>query len=115
MRRVVVTISCAAFLLLTFAAAGGARNVVRGRVTGLVRLCGGPAPGRCFSNQATVSVVTSRHVVVAKQQTRDGRFSFALVPGGYTLVARTGDLRRERPIVIRANRLLHANIVFSVP
>ncbi len=48
---------------------------------GLIRLCGGPAPGHCFSRNGTVSVVPSQHVVVATQNTQGARLSFPPAAG----------------------------------
>jgi hypothetical protein len=115
MRRTAILVGSVAVLLTALVATGRASSTARGRVTGLIQLCGGPAPGRCFLQNATVSVVARRHLVVAKQETRHARFSFLLVPGEYTLVATTGGTRRQRTIVIKAHQLLHANIVIPVP
>ena len=115
MRRTAVLVGSVAVLLLAVVATGRATGTARGRVTGLIRLCGGPAPGRCFSQNGEVSVVAAGELVVAKQETRDARFSFLLVPGKYTLVATTGGAQRERKIVVKAHRLLRANVVIPVP
>jgi hypothetical protein len=113
-RRAAFFVGVLAVLVLTAAAAGRATSTTRGRVTGLIQLCGGPAPSRCFSQNGTVSVLV-RDVVVAKQKTQHSRFSFLLAPGNYTLVATTGGVQRQRTIVIKAHQLLHANIVIPVP
>jgi hypothetical protein len=86
-----------------------------GRVMGSIRLCGGPAPGRCFDQDGTVVVFNSRHRIAATQRTRRTRFSFALPPGNYTLRATTGDTRGQRSVAIKAHRTLHANVVIPVP
>jgi hypothetical protein len=102
-------------MLLAVVAASGATTTPRGRVTGLIRLCGGPAPGRCFSQDGRAYVLGARHRIVETQQTRRARFSFLLPPGQYTLVAKTGGTRGQRAIAIKAHQVLHANIVIAVP
>jgi hypothetical protein len=114
MRRTALLAGFLAILGLPVVTTAVASSVARGRVTGRIQLCGGPAPGRCFSRNGTVSVL-ARNVVVAKQTTRHSRFSFLLVPGNYILVATTGGIQRQRTIVVKAHQLLHANIVISVP
>jgi hypothetical protein len=83
-------------------------------VSGLVRLCGGPAPGRCFSQDATVTVLDAQGQVVATGKTSQARFSFSLPPGTYTLVARTGGTRGQRKVVLKANQTVQANIVIPI-
>jgi len=100
MRRIAV-VPVSAAVLLAVVAPGGATTAPRGRVTGLIRLCGGPPPGRCFLQDGTAYVLGARHRVVARQETRHARFSFLLLPGEYTLVAKTGGARGQRPIVIK--------------
>ena len=83
-------------------------------VSGLVRLCGGPAPSRCFPQDATVTVLAAQGQVVATGKTSQARFSFSLPPGTYTLVARTGGTRGQRKVVLKANQTVQANIVIPI-
>ena len=112
-RIVVVGASVAA--LLASAAAGAANTTARGEVTGVIRLCGGPAPGRCFTQDGTVYVLGLRNRELTMQRTRHARFSFHLPAGRYTLLAKTGGTRGEQPIAIRPGVVLHANVVIAVP
>ena len=112
MRRIAVLVGCAA-VLLAVAAPGGASTAPRGRVTGLIRLCGGPPPGRCFLQDGTAYVLGVRNRVRATQEARHARFSFLLPPGRYTLAAKTAGMRGQRPIAVKAHKVLHADIVFS--
>ena len=113
MRRIAVLLWSLAVLL--GAGTGSAATAPRGRVTGLIRLCGGPAPGRCFSQDGSAYVVGPRHRVIAKQHTRHARFTFLLPPGRYTLFAQTGGTRGQRSILIKAGQVLHANVVIAIP
>jgi hypothetical protein len=90
---------------LTAAASGDAR------VTGLVRLCGGPAPSRCATQNETVTALDGAGEVVAAVATTHARFSFSLPPGTYTLLVTTGLARGRRTVVLTAGRTTHANIV----
>jgi len=83
-------------------------------VAGLIRLCGGPAPSRCFSQDGTVTVLDSHGQVVAAAKTRHARFALSLPPGTYSLVARTGGARGERTVVLGAGRTVHANVVVGI-
>jgi hypothetical protein len=84
-------------------------------VSGLVRLCGGPAPSRCFYQDATVTVLDPRSEVVATGKTSHARFFFSLPPGTYTLVARTGGTRGQRKVTLTAHHTMQANIVIPIP
>jgi len=85
------------------------------RVSGLVRLCGGPAPARCFSQDATIAALDAQGQVVSTGRTSEARFSLSLPPGSYTLVASTGGTRGERHVVLHANKTVQVNIVIAVP
>jgi hypothetical protein len=84
-------------------------------VSGLVRLCGGPAPSRCFSQDATITVLDSHGEVVATAKTSQARFSLSLPAGTYTLVAGTHAPRGERKVSLKANQTVQANIVIPIP
>jgi hypothetical protein len=95
---------------------GEARSLHRdARVVGVIRLCGGPAPGRCFSQDGTVSVIDSKGHLVASQQTKKGAFSFLLAPARYILQASTGGTRGRTSIVARAHRTTTARILIAIP
>jgi hypothetical protein len=89
---------------------------VRGdaHVSGLFRLCGGPPPGLCFSQNATVTVLDAQGQVVATGKTSQARFSFSLPPGTYTLIATTGGTRGQRKVVLKANQTVQANIIIPI-
>jgi hypothetical protein len=110
-----VIIVASVAVVLGIAVPSGAVTAPHGRVTGLIRLCGGPAPGRCFSQDGTAYIVLGPgHRVMASQKTQHARFSFSLPPGHYTVVAKTGGTRGQRPIVIKANQVLRANVVIAI-
>jgi hypothetical protein len=83
-------------------------------VSGLIRLCGGPPPSRCFSENATVTVLDARGQVVGTGKTSQTRFSFGLPPGTYTLVATTGGARGQRKVVVKADQTVEANIIVPI-
>jgi hypothetical protein len=116
MRRSVLLVALLVSLL-AFAAPGAAKGPRRdGSVTGAIRLCGGPAPGGCFTQNGTVKAKNSKGVVVASQQTKHGRFSFELRPGSYTLEARTGGgVHGKETVVVRLDKTTKANIVIPIP
>jgi hypothetical protein len=115
MKRVAVLVACAVALVCVAAFAGGSTVPRNARVIGVIRLCGGPFPGRCFTQDGSVFVLDSKHKVVASQHTRHAYFSFVLRPGDYKLVAKTGGTRVERSVVAKAHRTVHASIVIAVP
>jgi len=84
-------------------------------VSGSIRLCGGPAPSRCFDQEGTVSVLGRHDRLVATQRTVHSRFSFTLPAGTYTLIVRDGDVRGQRQVRIGAGQTLRANVVIAVP
>ncbi|MGA2470618.1 MAG: hypothetical protein ABSG64_08010 [Solirubrobacteraceae bacterium] len=112
MKRLTVIVTCAALLGAACAASAAPRDA---HLTGLLRLCGGPAPGRCYTENGTVEVLDAQHRVVASQHTQGGRFSFLLAPGSYTLTTRMSDLRAQRPVTLEAHQTLHANLIIAVP
>ena len=90
------------------------------RVTGLIRLCGGPIgvngrPRPCSHQNGTVTVLGPYGHAVTAERTRDGRFSFSLPPGTYTPLARTGGTRGRRTVRLRPGLTLRANITIPVP
>jgi hypothetical protein len=84
------------------------------KVLGVIRLCGGPAPSRCFHQNGLVSAIGTSGRVVASERTRHASFSFALAPGRYTLVATTGGALGQRQITLAAHETLHVNVVIPI-
>jgi len=109
MRRLLVNSAC----VLTMLGCDAVSATRDGRVSGSIRLCGGPAPGRCVARDGTVSVLDRHDRVVATETTAHARFSFTLPAGSYTLVASTAGVRAQRPIRIRAERTLRADVVIG--
>jgi hypothetical protein len=86
------------------------------RVVGVIRLCGGPAPGGCFNQNGVVSVLNSEHQVVASEHTTHaGAFAFELAPGAYTLQASTGGTHGRNTVVAHAHKTTTANVVIPIP
>ena len=87
-------------------------------VVGKYEACGGPYPGHCWL-QRTGTVSASRgprHRVVAVQRLADGRFSFHLPPGKYTLTAVNSAGARWHTIVNAvAGKTTRANIIIPIP
>jgi hypothetical protein len=82
-------------------------------VGGRVRLCGGPRNG-CFTEKTWVFVTDHDHLVAASV-IRNGRFSFDLEPGRYTLRARGGGgLLGQRSVDAVAHKTVHVSIVYPV-
>lgn len=113
-RRVVLVVLLTAAAALTVALSAGAATRHDARVVGHIRLCGGPAPGRCSSQRGVVSVYR-RHHLVARQHSAHGRFRFNLAPGRYTLTARSSGAHcPSRHVHARAHRTVRANIVCPI-
>jgi hypothetical protein len=83
-------------------------------VVGLIRVCGGPPPGRCVHRDAVIFVIDPGHKVVASKRTLHGRFAFALAPGRYNLVATWAGPWVERAVTLTAHQTLHVNIVIPI-
>jgi hypothetical protein len=84
-------------------------------VHGLIRVCGGPAPSRCLTQDATVSVHDAAGRTIATERTHDARFFFSLPPAPYTLIARTGGTSGTRSVTLAAGRTVTANITIAIP
>jgi hypothetical protein len=93
------------------AASSGSRDA---RVVGVIRLCGGPAPGRCFTQNGTVLVYSGQRLV-ATLRTNHAKFSTELAPGSYALEAQTGGTHRRVTVIARAHKTTVANIVIPIP
>lgn len=85
-----------------------------GRVVGKVRLCGGPAPGQCFTQRATVTAYRHHKAVAHTQTAQRGRFSLRLGAGRYLLIARSGGAQGQRNVAIRHDRTTDTRIVIPV-
>lgn len=103
-----------AVVALGVAACGGSRHPTGdARVTGRVRLCGGPR-NQCFTEKTWV-FVTHHGQLVAASVIRDGRFSFDLKPGRYTVRARGGGgLLGQRSVDAVAHKTTRVSIVYPV-
>lgn len=88
-----------------------------GLVVGTVQLCGGPMPGRCFSQPTTVSVLAADGTTVgARFETgRDGRFSIPLAPGDYTLALDSFGATGEWPVHALAGASVRIDPVIPIP
>ncbi len=102
-------------------------------ITGYVRLCGGPPPGRCFIETLSVCqapagcLTTDRAAVldadgrrVAAQRLHHARFRLRVVPGRYT-VELIGDGKRvhhqvmqRRHVSVRAGRKVLVQFFFAI-
>jgi hypothetical protein len=114
------------------AQAGGlARDAI---VRGYVRLCGGPAPGRCFIEgigfcQAPTGCITSDRVAVidvhhrrvAEAKLRHGRFGLRVRPGTYVIELLgdgprvRGRVLQSKSVTARARQTTLAGFHFDVP
>ena len=93
MRRPVSCLVVASVLVLGLAGCGKTAIRRDARITGTVHLCGGPVAGRCFMPPVRISVLGPDQHLIATQAAADLRFSFSLLPGTYTLVAKAdGDV-----------------------
>lgn len=86
------------------------------QVSGVVRACGGPYPGRCFPVAGQISARRSGRVV-AKHRLMKGHYSFQLVPGRYTLVVkltRPGRGTQSRTVDAKAHHNTRKNFYFPI-
>jgi hypothetical protein len=100
-----------AILICALGSAGAASAAPRdARLTGLLRLCGGPPGVPCRNDTGNmISVLNSNRRVVARQRAHDGRFSFLLEPGSYTL----SFLGVRRQVTLHAHQTVHENFTIS--
>src|ERR1700734_2823416 len=115
MRRTVLLATLTGALLVCAASVQASTPARDGRVVGVIRLCGGPAPGRCFTQDGTVTATNSKGQLVATDQTKHAAFSFNLRPGSYTLEARTGGTRRKQTVLVQRGKTTTANVVIPIP
>lgn len=108
MRRLVAVV----LLGLCLGACGTSRVASDARVAGVVKLCGGPA-NHCFTEKISVFVANARRGVVASAIRTNGRFSFAVPPGQYTVTARDGVLGR-RSVNAVAHKTTRVNIIINI-
>jgi hypothetical protein len=108
-RAVVLAVASA----LAVATGGCGHDAVarQGHLTGVVKLCGGAAPGRCFTEPAHIAVVGTDNRVAARSHSLHGRFFFDLVPGIYTVSAKAnGYVIRTASVDVVAGKTAHVNI-----
>lgn len=112
--RLMKRLLAVAVVALGVAACGGSRHQTGdARLNGRVRLCGGPR-NECFTEKTWVFVTDHGHLVAASV-IKDGRFSFDLEPGRYTVRARGGGgLLGQRSVDAVAHKTTHVSIVSPV-
>jgi hypothetical protein len=79
---------CLVALLL---AGCGSKRTASARITGIVKVCGGPLLGEkasCSLQAGYMFVFDRKHHLVARQRLRRGRYSFSVPPATYELVER---------------------------
>jgi hypothetical protein len=103
-------------VLLASASPGVATTPARdGHVVGVIRLCGGPHPGRCFTQDGVVLALNAQQHTLATEHTHHAAFSFVLPAGTYTLEAKTGGTRGRQTVLVRRGKTTTANIVIPIP
>jgi hypothetical protein len=108
MRRLVALV----LLGLCVGACGTSRVAGDARVAGVVKLCGGPT-NQCFTEKISVFVANAHRSVVASAVRTNGRFSFAVPPGRYTVTARDGVLGR-RSVNAVAHKTTRVSIIIKI-
>jgi len=91
-------------------------------VVGHIRLCGGPAPGRCWTSGSLVGQVVadnSSNLWVAMSQQHKGRFRFTIAtPGRYTFRA-MGTGKQTNAVLAKTSATVRAgattNVVLTIP
>jgi hypothetical protein len=113
MKRLAVLVTCTVALRVAGAASAAPRDA---RLIGLLRLCGGPPPGRCSDdNGNNIFLINSHRHVVASQRAHHGRFSFLVVPGSYTISINFGGFNVRRSVTLAAHQTRHVDITVAVP
>jgi hypothetical protein len=114
-RAAVIVIFLALVVFPTYGDAGTSSHSAR--IVGSIRLCGGPAPGRCFSQAGTVTLYNAQQHLLSTKHTKSGRFSFTVSPGTYTLQAGVGGTARtgKQTVVAHAHRTTKVNVVIPIP
>lgn len=109
MRRAILGV--ASVIAVATAGCGGVSVAQNARVAGVVKLCGGPPPGQCFTERVRIYVLNASQRVVARSRSVDARFSFDLAPGAYTVSAdASGYLIGRVSVHALARRTTRANI-----
>jgi hypothetical protein len=111
--RAARSITTTASMVLLLAGCGTHHVPGDARITGVVKLCGGPKGG-CFRERISVFVANAHRDVVASALRTNGRFSFAVPPGRYTVTARDGVLGR-RSVNAVAHKTTRVSIVINIP
>jgi hypothetical protein len=115
MKRTVALLMIVTASWLTLTVAGHAAPQRNAHIVGGIRLCGGPAPGRCFFQGGVVLLYRGSHLLATQHTNRQAQFSFTVSPGRYTLEARTGGVARKQTFLAHAHRTTHANILIPIP
>jgi hypothetical protein len=92
-------------------------------VVGHIRLCGGPAPGRCWTsayrNASSVDATNSSKMWAAMAQLHKGHLSFRLASPGRYMFELMGSGEQINTVVARTEATVTAdrttNIVFTIP
>jgi hypothetical protein len=103
-------------------------------ISGYVKICGGPAPGRCRVHtirlckafrgcvtSARVAAINSKGQRVAIRKLKRGRFRLHLVPGRYTIELlgdgkrAHGRIMQRKKVTARRNRTATVRFLFAVP
>jgi len=97
-------------------AANAHSKVQDARIVGVVKVCGGRAPGGCRQfGSGRVRVVSASGRLVAVRPVKHGEFSLWLRPGRYTLGVVWGvDRAPLQPVVAVARRTKHVKIQIPV-
>jgi hypothetical protein len=110
-RAVLLGLGSAVAVAVGTVGCGGGSVTKNARVAGVVKLCGGPAPGRCFTEPVRISILNTSQRLVARSRPTNARFSFDLAPGAYTVSAEaSGHMIGSVSVHAVAGRTTLANI-----
>jgi hypothetical protein len=121
---------------LVHARAASSRRARTARISGSIRLCGGPAPGRCFastvggctpgegcatSDRVVAIDAAGRQAAAQRLRRGNGRFSLHVAPGRYVVELLAdgkhvhGRLMQARGATVRAGKTTRVVFSFDVP
>lgn len=103
--------TAAALIVLLLAACGSNGVKPDARVVGVVKLCGGIG-NHCFTEKISIFLTNAHKDVVASALRTNGRFSFKVPPGRYTVTARDGVVGR-RSVDAVAHRTTRVRIIIT--
>jgi hypothetical protein len=86
----------------------------KGRITGTLRMIGGPAPGRRLLRQTGIRVYADGTVVASTATDADGRFHLVLPEGRYRFTLRDGSELLPRHVDVTAGTTGRLHLTFSV-